>query len=176
MVQDMQYFEMLCKFDFFIEFENVEFWEVLCVFVWCNVLLNVVIICEGENNNMFGIIFEGCVEVFVGGWVFCCLGLSELIGEVVYLYLISDQWYVMVVMLEQMFFFEINVVVLVFLFEELFEWMCYVLLVRMICCLCEVNKIVVVLGQLVIVVGVCLLNGLICFCLGGGFDLELMLM
>ena len=89
--QDTKHFETLRALEFFVEFENIEIWEVLRVSVWREMLPNVTIIREGERNKFFGIILSGSVEISIDGKALCRLGRSEPVGEVSYLNPSSDQ-------------------------------------------------------------------------------------
>lgn len=171
--QDTRHFEMLRKLDFFTEFENVELWEVLRVSVWRNVSPNVAIIREGENNKMFGIILEGCVEVSIEGRALCRLGASEPIGEMAYLHPASDQRHATVVTLEPTLFLEINASALALSSEELLERMRNVLLARMIRRARDVNKIAAALGPSAILSGAASFSGLARSRPDGTLDLDL---
>jgi len=145
--QDTQHFETLRGLDFFVEFENVEIWEVLRVSVWREVLPNVALIREGERSKFFGIIISGSVEISVQGKALCRLGRSEPIGEVAYLHPSSDQRFSTAVTLEPTLFLEVNAAALALSSEELLERMRNALLGRLIKRMREVNRIAAALGQ-----------------------------
>ncbi|TXT31176.1 MAG: cyclic nucleotide-binding:protein kinase [Rhodocyclaceae bacterium] len=145
--QDTRHFETLRGLDFFVEFENIEIWEVLRVSVWREVLPNVAIIREGERNKFFGVIISGSVEISIEGKALCRLGRSEPIGEVSYLHPSSDQRCSTVVTLEPTLFLEVNAAALALSSEELLERMRSALLARMINRLREVNRIAAAQGQ-----------------------------
>ena len=140
-VEDNKHFEILRQLEFFVEFENIEIWEILRVAVWREVQPNVALIREGENNKLFGIVVSGAVEVSIAGRAICRLGASEPIGEVAYLHPGSDQRSATVVTLEPTRFLEIHSGALSLSSDELRERMHNALLARMIKRLREVNRI-----------------------------------
>ena len=144
--QDMSHFETLRGLEFFVEFENVEIWEVLRVSVWREILPNVAIIREGERNKFFGIIVNGSVEVSIEGKALCRLGRSEPVGEVSYLHPSSDQRCSTAVTLEPTLFLEVNAAALALSSEELLERMRNALMARMIKRMREVNRIAAAQG------------------------------
>jgi serine/threonine protein kinase len=145
--KDTSHFETLRRLDFFVEFENIEIWEVLRVSVWREILPNVALIREGERNKFFGIIINGSVEVSIEGKSLCRLGPSEPIGEVSYLHPSSDQRCSTAVTLEPTLFLEVNAAALALSSEELLERMRNGLLTRLIKRLREVNRIAASHGQ-----------------------------
>ena len=145
--QDTKHFETLRALEFFVEFENIEIWEVLRVSVWREMLPNVTIIREGERNKFFGIILSGSVEISIDGKALCRLGRSEPVGEVSYLNPSSDQRCSTAVTLEPTLFLEVNAAALALSSEELLERMRNTLLTRMIKRLREVNRIAAAQGQ-----------------------------
>lgn len=146
-VQDQRHFEMLRRLDFFVEFENIELWEVLRVAVWREVAANVAIIREGERNKMFGIVISGSVEVSIEGRVLCRLGQSEPVGEAAYLHPVSDLRHATVVTLEPTLFLEINAAALGLASEELLERVRNALLRRLIDRMRQVNLLAVAGGE-----------------------------
>jgi serine/threonine protein kinase len=145
--QDTSHFETLRRLDFFVEFENVEIWEVLRVSVWREVLPNVALIREGDRSKFFGIIVTGSVEISVSGKSLCRLGPSEPVGEVAYLHPSNDQRFSTATTLEPTLFLEVNAAALALSSEELLERVRNALLARMIKRLREVNRIAAALGQ-----------------------------
>jgi predicted Ser/Thr protein kinase len=170
-VQDMRHFEALRRLDFFVEFENIELWEVLRVAVWREVSSNVAIIREGERNKMFGIVVSGSVEVSIAGKVLCRLGPGEPIGEAAYLHPTSDLRHSTVATLEPILFLEINASALALSSEELLERMRSALMHRLIDRMRQVNKLVAAKGDPAAEIGVG--SGYTRSRPGGGLDLEL---
>jgi non-specific serine/threonine protein kinase len=82
---DMTRFNILRKIGFFIEFEDVELWEVLRISVWRQVAENTMILREGEEERKFGIIIEGHAEVSLEGKKIFTLGPGDPMGELAYL-------------------------------------------------------------------------------------------
>jgi len=72
--QDMSHFSRLRKLEFFTEFEDIELWEVLRISVWRELSEKVILIREGDNNRIFGILVSGFVEVSIEGKAVCRLG------------------------------------------------------------------------------------------------------
>ncbi|WP_412479324.1 protein kinase domain-containing protein [Azonexus sp. IMCC34839] len=145
--KDTRHFETLRRLDFFVEFENVELWEILRVSVWREVSANVAIIREGENSDTFGIVISGCVEVSIAGKALCRLGAGEPIGEVTYLHPKSDLRHATVTTLEPTLFLEVNASAISLASEELVGRMRDALLTKMIKRLREVNQIAAAQGQ-----------------------------
>jgi serine/threonine protein kinase len=145
--QDTSHFETLRRLDFFVEFENVEIWEVLRVSVWREVLPNVALIREGDRSKFFGIIVNGSVEISIGGKSLCRLGPSEPVGEVAYLHPSNDQRFSSATTLEPTLFLEVNAAALALSSEELLDRVRSALMGRMIKRLREVNRIAAALGQ-----------------------------
>ena len=105
---DTSHFERLRKLEFFTEFEDIELWEVLRISVWREVSTKVVLIREGDNNRVFGVIVDGFVEVSVEGKSLCRLGSGEIVGEMAYLHPSDSTRSATVVTLEPTLFLEIN--------------------------------------------------------------------
>lgn len=140
-VQDSRHFEALRRLEFFVEFENIELWEILRVAVWHELKPNVALIREGEQNKFFGVIISGSVEVSVEGKVVRELGPSEPIGEIGYLHPNSDQRCATVTTREPTVFMEIHAGALALSSDELLERMRNTLLARLIQRFREVNRI-----------------------------------
>ncbi|MBL8480899.1 MAG: protein kinase [Rhodocyclaceae bacterium] len=82
---DTSRFSILRKMAFFLEFEDVEIWEVLRFSVWKRYDPDSVIMREGETETRFGLIVEGKAEVAINGHRVAMVGPNELIGELSYL-------------------------------------------------------------------------------------------
>jgi eukaryotic-like serine/threonine-protein kinase len=82
---NMSRFNLLRKMPFFVEFEDVEIWEVLRISSWRQMGENTLLMREGEQDRRFGIIIEGEVEVSVKAKRICTLGPGEVVGEMAYL-------------------------------------------------------------------------------------------
>ena len=78
-------FTVLRKLPFFLEFEDVEIWEVLRIGNWRQIAENTLLMREGEQDKRFGIIIEGEVEVSIKARRICTLGAGEVVGEMAYL-------------------------------------------------------------------------------------------
>ena len=172
-VQDNRHFEILRKLDFFIDFENVELWEILRIAVWREIAPRVTIIREGEASRVFGVLIEGYVEISIAGRTLCRLGKGEVIGEVAYLHPTSDDRSASVVTLENSLFLEINAPALALASEELQERMRTALLGRMIDRMRTVNGIAAALGAPAVESTKSLMAGSTRSGPGSGIDLEL---
>jgi non-specific serine/threonine protein kinase len=82
---DMARFNALRKLPFFVEFEDVEIWELLRISSWRQLDENTLLMREGEQDRRFGVIIEGEVEVSVTGKRIAVLGPGEVVGEMAYL-------------------------------------------------------------------------------------------
>ena len=106
--RDLTHFQRLRTLDFFVEFEDIELWEVLRISVWREVAAKVALIREGEENRLFGVVVDGFVEISIGGNAICRLGAGEVVGEMAYLHPTENKRSATVVTLEPTFFLEIN--------------------------------------------------------------------
>ena len=145
--QDLTRFERLRKLDFFVEFEDIELWEVLRISVWRELSEKVTLIREGDNHRKFGVIIDGFVEVSTNGRVICRLGASEVVGEMAFLHPTDTERHATVVTLEPTLFLEINSAALELSSEEVQERFNQVLLVKLLARLREANKVLAKLGQ-----------------------------
>ena len=78
-------FAVLRKMPFFVEFEDVEIWEILRISRWRKVEANTLLVREGDADQRFGIVVDGRVEVSVDGHRVCELAYGEVFGELAYL-------------------------------------------------------------------------------------------
>lgn len=145
--QDLTHFERLRSLEFFADFEDVELWEVLRISVWREVSEKVVLIREGDNNRLFGVIVSGFVEVSVDGRAVCRLGAGEVVGEMAYLHPGDNQRSSTVVTLEPTLFLEINSAALDLSSDEVVERFHKVLIAKVIARLRGANKALAKLGQ-----------------------------
>ncbi|MBK7356751.1 serine/threonine-protein kinase [Propionivibrio sp.] len=106
--QDTTHFERLRKVEFFTDFDDIELWEVLRISVWRELSSKVMLIREGDNNRIFGVIVSGFVEVSVDGKSICRLGSGEVVGEMAFLHPGDSARSASVVTLEPTLFLEIN--------------------------------------------------------------------
>ncbi len=119
--QDMTHFEKLRRLEFFLEFEDIELWEVLRICVWHDLASKVALIREGETNRLFGIIINGFVEVSIEGRSLCRLGAGEVVGEMTYLHPSDSKRHATVTTLEPTLFLEVNSSALELGSDELLE-------------------------------------------------------
>lgn len=144
---DTSHFERLRKLEFFTEFEDIELWEVLRISVWREVSTKVVLIREGDNNRVFGVIVDGFVEVSVEGRSLCRLGAGEIVGEMAYLHPSDSTRSATVVTLEPTLFLEINSAALDLSSDEVVERFRKTLIAKVIARLREADKALAKLSQ-----------------------------
>ncbi len=145
--QDLTHFERLRELEFFSGFEDVELWEVLRISVWREVSDKVVLIREGDNSRLFGVIVTGFVEVSVEGRSVCRLGAGEVVGEMAYLHPTDSKRSTTVVTLEPTLFLEINSAALDLSSDEVLERFRRTLVAKVIARLRGANKALAKLGQ-----------------------------
>ena len=144
---DTSHFERLRKLEFFTEFEDIELWEVLRISVWREVSTKVVLIREGDNNRVFGVIVDGFVEVSVEGKSLCRLGSGEIVGEMAYLHPSDSTRSATVVTLEPTLFLEINSAAFDLSSDEVVERFRKTLIAKVIARLREADKALAKLSQ-----------------------------
>ncbi len=83
--QDTTRYSILRKMPFFVEFEDVEIWEILRISRWRKVDSNTLLMREGDADQRFGIVIDGRVEISVDGHRVCEHGYGEVFGELAYL-------------------------------------------------------------------------------------------
>ena len=144
---DTSHFERLRKLEFFTEFEDIELWEVLRIAVWREVASKVMLIREGDNSRVFGVIVDGFVEVSVEGRSLCRLGAGEIVGEMAYLHPSDSTRSSTVVTLEPTLFLEINSAALDLSSDEVVERFRKTLIAKVISRLRGANKALAKLSQ-----------------------------
>ena len=144
---DTSHFERLRKLEFFTEFEDIELWEVLRIAVWREVASKVMLIREGDNSRVFGVIVDGFVEVSVEGKSLCRLGTGEIVGEMAYLHPSDSTRSSTVVTLEPTLFLEINSAALDLSSDEVVERFRKTLIAKVISRLRGANKALAKLSQ-----------------------------
>ncbi|EXI89210.1 MAG: Serine/threonine-protein kinase PrkC [Candidatus Accumulibacter regalis] len=145
--QDLTHFQTLRKLDFFVDFEDIELWEVLRISRWQEITEKVTLIREGDTHRKFGVIIDGFVEVSTNGRVICRLGSSDVIGEMTFLHPTDTLRHATVVTLERTLFLEVNSAALELASDELRERFNKVLLTRVLARLRDANKVLAKLGQ-----------------------------
>lgn len=130
--KDNRRFRMLRQLGFFLEFDNIEIWEVLRVSVWRELSEKVVLMREGENDKSFGVLVSGLVEVSMQGRVVCRLGGGETLGEMAYLHPSNHLRNCTVVTLEPSIFLHINGSALALSSDELRDRVQQALLARLV--------------------------------------------
>ncbi len=150
-VQDFTRFKQLRKLTFFTEFEDVEIWEILRIGTWRKVDEKTVLIGEGEESRIFGVVVSGAVEVSVGRKVISRLNAGEVIGEMAYLHPRSAKRSATVTTLEPTLFLEINSSALDLGSDELIERFKSALIIQVVIRLRSANKILAERGQAAVV-------------------------
>ena len=82
---DRSRFTALRRLSFFRDFGDVELWEVLRISTWREIEGRVELMREGDEENSFGVIISGEVEVSVSGRRIARLGAGEVVGEMAHL-------------------------------------------------------------------------------------------
>ncbi len=82
---DRSRFTALRRLSFFRDFGDVELWEVLRISTWREIEGRVELMREGDEENSFGVIISGEVEVSVSGRRIAQLGAGEVVGEMAHL-------------------------------------------------------------------------------------------
>jgi serine/threonine protein kinase len=145
--QDATHFDKLRKLDFFMQFEDIELWEVLRISVWREIAERVTLFREGDLGSMFGVIVNGFAEVSLDGRVICRLGASEVVGEMAFLHPDDTTRSATVVTLEPTLFLEINSAALKLGSDELQERFNKVLVAKVLSRLRDANTALAKLGQ-----------------------------
>jgi Serine/threonine protein kinase len=120
-VQDNERFSTLRRLEIFLEFEDIEIWEILRISVWREIQDKVALIREGEKEHVLGVIIYGFAEVSIEGKSLCRLGPGEIVGEMSFLHPSDPKHAASVVTLEPTLFLEINGPALRLSSDELLE-------------------------------------------------------
>jgi non-specific serine/threonine protein kinase len=118
---NMLRFNALRKLPLFVEFEDVEIWEVLRISGWRQLEASTMLMREGEQDRRFGVIIEGEVEVSVKGRRIAMLGPGEVVGEMAYLDVYEGRRCATVVSATQMTYLDVSPQALDLASEELVE-------------------------------------------------------
>ncbi len=84
-VLDSERFTLLRSLDFFVDFGDVELWEVVHRGKWQRHGYGTALFRKGEEGNAFHIITQGMVEVYRDGKAVARLGAGSSVGEMAYL-------------------------------------------------------------------------------------------
>jgi non-specific serine/threonine protein kinase len=141
------HFKKLRKLAFFVDFEDIELWEVLRISAWRQIPEKSTLIHEGESGSTFGVIVSGLVEVSNAGKAICRLGSGEIVGEMAYLHPTDKTRRSTVVTLEKTLFLEINTPALELSSDEVLERFNKVLIAKVIGRLRDANRILANLGE-----------------------------
>lgn len=82
---DTARFSVLRKMPFFLEFEDVEVWEVLRISRWLTAEPNALLIREGDTDSKFCLLIEGSAEASINGRRVATFGPGDVFGELMYL-------------------------------------------------------------------------------------------
>ena len=140
------HFKKLRKLGFFVDFEDIELWEVLRVSVWREIPEKTTLIHEGETGSNFGVIVSGLLEISIGGKVICRLGAGEVVGEMAFLHPSDKIRRATAVTLEKTLFLDINASALGLSSDEVRERFNKVLIGKVIARLREANQVIAELG------------------------------
>ena len=78
-------FAVLRKMKFFLEFDDVQLWEVLRIASWRTIKEMSTIFVEGGSDDRFGVLIEGELELSVEGRVALTAGPGEIFGELAWM-------------------------------------------------------------------------------------------
>ena len=145
--QDTTHFERLRNVEFFADFDDIELWEVLRISVWREVAPKVVLIREGDNNRIFGVLVSGFVEVSQEGKSICRLGAGEVVGEMAFLHPSDTTRSASVTTLEPTLFLEINSAALELSSDEVQDRFQKTLVAKVLGRLRGANQVLAKLGQ-----------------------------
>lgn len=120
---DTSRFSVLRKLAFFTEFDDVEIWEILRVSNWRRAEADTILIQEGDQDQRFGILLEGQVEVSVDGRRITELEAGEVFGELAYLNGFDRKHLGTVISLVPVIFLEVNPAALGLATEEVQDLM-----------------------------------------------------
>ena len=120
-VPDNTKFSAVRKLTFFTEFDDIEIWEVVRFAVWRRVEPLTQLMKEGSNDQRFGILLDGEVELSIGGKVVSKLGAGDSFGETAYLDEVEHTQHASVVSLTPVRYLEISPAVLSLASEECLE-------------------------------------------------------
>ncbi len=118
---DTSRFGQLRKMPFFTEFDDIELWEVLRISRWQVAEANTAIIREGDQDQRFGLLIEGTVELAAGGKQICQIEAGDAFGETAYLDGVDHKHIFSVTSLTNVTFLEVNPAALALATEETLE-------------------------------------------------------
>ncbi|MCZ4303532.1 protein kinase [Zoogloeaceae bacterium G21618-S1] len=115
---DTSRFSTLRKLSFFTEFDDIDVWEALRISTWRTVKPNTTLIREGDQDQRFGLVVEGKVELSVSSKRIVELGEDEVFGETAFLDELGHKHVFSVVSITDVTFLEINPAALALSTEE----------------------------------------------------------
>lgn len=118
---DTSRFGLLRKMLFFTEFEDIELWEVLRISRWRVAEANSTIMREGDQDQRFGLLIEGTVELACGGKRIGEIKAGDAFGETAYLDGIDHKHMFTVTSTTDVTFLEVNPAALALATEETLE-------------------------------------------------------
>ncbi|MDX9698119.1 MAG: serine/threonine-protein kinase [Rhodocyclaceae bacterium] len=105
---DLHRFEALRKLTIFTEFDDIDVWEVLRMSSWRKAEARALIYKEGDEDQRFGIVLEGSVELSVAGRKVRCLEAGEVFGELAWLDGVDHRHMLSVISVEPTTYLEIS--------------------------------------------------------------------
>lgn len=118
---DTSRFGLLRKMPFFTEFEDVELWEVLRISRWRVAEANTTLVREGDQDQRFGVLVEGLVELARDGKQIATVEAGDCFGETAYLDGLDHKHLFTATSLADVTFLEINPAALALATEETLE-------------------------------------------------------
>ncbi len=105
---DTSRFGVLRKIPFFTEFDDVDLWEVLRISSWRKVEPKTNVIREGDQDQRFGVVIEGRIELSAAQKSIGEAGPGEIFGETAYLDSIDHKHMFGAVSLTELTYLEVN--------------------------------------------------------------------
>lgn len=116
---DTARFSRLRRLSFFTEFEDVEIWEAMRISIWREVESRTLLVREGDEDQRFGIIVAGSVELSIGGQRVMELSAGEAFGVQAWMDHVERRQHMSAVALQALTYIEINPAALELASEEL---------------------------------------------------------
>jgi len=118
---DTTRFGAMRKMTFFTEFDDVELWEVLRISRWRVAEANTTLLREGDQDQRFGVLIEGQVELATADKQVAIVEAGDAFGETAYLDGIDHKHMFTVTSLTDVTFLEVNPAALALATDETLE-------------------------------------------------------
>jgi len=118
---DTSRFGALRKMPFFTEFDDVELWEVLRISRWRVAEASTTLVREGDQDQRFGVLIEGQVELALDGKQLAVVDSGDVFGETAYLDSLDHKHMFTVTSLTDVTYLEVNPAALALATDETLE-------------------------------------------------------